>query len=210
MSTLTKDLVESIVRDSVQFGFGLISTRVAHPITTRHSTEGYAKLLKEEHEIIAELPQETEINEVDVMRDLISSSISAIESGDNEYAKLKIQKAVADTSCKRCARKLLELDWDNEDSLLLRLRTIHELVPYYHKILEEEASLDEPQSQPRVETETTTEECGECEAIKIMETCHWNKECIDSVMDWINAKKAAGESITKKDLTATALTFVNP
>jgi len=214
-----RDMVISVIEGTSQLTFSALATKIAHQVPKGEYLQEYEKLIQKEG--VALPIADIEKSEVEEMRALIASAITLLETENIEDAKQKIEKAVAETSCNRCSRKMVQINWQNKEDTLNYLRTMHKLLPSYYDILEGESVLLPTNTQltlePKKEAAITKSEkgkgreieevCEECRVSEILETCHWDVKCIEAVIQYAEELKAKGEKVLSGQLMTKAADF---
>lgn len=143
-----KDIIVTTIEGTSQLAFGTIAARISHPIPKGEYLKEYENLINKEGlttalpvALPAAVVGEAENPEIEQIRGLIASAITSLETENIEDAKQKIEKAIAETTCSRCSRKMLLLDWGNKKAASEYLRTMHKLLPSYYMILEGEKGM---------------------------------------------------------------------
>lgn len=217
-----KDIVISVIEGTSQLTFSAIATKISHPLPKGEYLKDYEKLVQKEEGVALPLIEKSEVEE---MRALIASAITLLETENIEDAKQRIEKAVAETSCNRCSRKMVQINWQDKDTALDYLRTMHKLLPAYYSILEGESAMQIPHTATNTQVNFETkkeaaikkseggkggeieEVCEECRVSEILETCHWDVKCIDAVIQYAEELKAKGEKVLSEKLLTKATDF---
>ena len=147
-----KDILVTTIEGTSQLAFGAIATRIAHPIPKGDYLKEYENLINKEG-LTTTLPValpvtsglavvgETENPEIDQIRGLIASAITSLETDNTEDAKQKIEKAIAETTCNRCSRHLILVDWGDKKIASDYLHRMYNLLPSYYAIIKGEKGL---------------------------------------------------------------------
>lgn len=147
-----KDILVTTIEGTSQLAFGTIAARISHPIPKGEFLKEYENLINKEG-LTTTLPValpvtsglavvgEAENPEIEQIRGLIASAITSLETENIEDAKQKIEKAIAETTCNRCSRKMVLVDWGDKKTAAEYLRTMHKLLPSYYTILEGEKGM---------------------------------------------------------------------
>ena len=217
-----KDLMVFGIQDTSRLLFGLIASRIS-PGPRGEYLKEYEKLIQKEGVALPLI----EKSEVEEMRSLIASAITLLETENIEDAKQRIEKAVAETSCNRCSRKMVQINWQDKDTALDYLRTMYKLLPAYYSILEGESSMQIPHTATNTQVNFGTkkeaaikkseggkggeieEVCEECRVSEILEKCHWDVKCIDAVIQYAEELKAKGEKVLSEKLLTKAKSLVD-
>ena len=213
-----RDIIITAIEGTSQLTFSAIATKIAHPLPKGEYLKEYEKLIQKEG---VALPIATTVDreksEVEEMRSLIASAITLLETEKIEDAKQKIEKAVAETSCNRCSRKMVQIDWRDKDFALDYLRTMYRLLPAYYSILEGESAMQishtntntQVDSETKIEAikksekgkgEEIEEVCDTCAASEILEICEWDVHCIEHTLEFVEDAKKEGKKVDSNDL----------
>lgn len=220
-----RDIVITAIEGTSQLTFSAIATKIAHPLPKGDYLKEYEKLIQKEGVALPIAAAVAEKSEVEEMRSLIASAITLLETEKIEDARQRIEKAVAETSCNRCSRKMVQINWQDKDTALDYLRTMHKLLPAYYSILEGESAMQIPHTATNTQVNFETkkeaaikkseggkggeieEVCEECRVSEILETCHWDVKCIDAVIHYAEELKAKGEKVLSEKLLTKATDF---
>lgn len=189
----------------------LRDTGLLHPFRTLRPTRDFhisSSLAVGEHVT-------TETEEVRVIN-LLKQAYDAFNSAEFENGKNILKQAAFISTCSRCVRNISGIEKLIEEGDLYearrRLNALVTLIPSYYSVIEGEAELQGEKAEEKgVKGSEKVAEieggCGKCNAAEIVDICGWDTECIDKVIEYIDAKKAKSLKVLSDDLITVAKEF---